>query len=96
MTYRKLNKIAKMVVCPQPQINDASDSFLREKYCSSFHNRNQFWQLGVKKREREMTAFGARDRFYEVQIGPIGLSNICPTFEAMIDNLLFKCNWTCL
>ena len=73
--YRKLNEVIVRQVWPMPLIDDLLTSFHGAKYFTTIDLEAAFYQIGLKKESRELTAFITQDGLYEFNVLPLGLGN---------------------
>lgn len=56
-----------------------------------------YWHVGVRKEDREKTAFITTETLYQFRVMSFGLTNAPVTFQRMMDILLSGLKWvTCL
>ena len=58
--YRKLNAVTKKDSYPLPNISQCLDALAGSVYFSCMDINTGYWQVGVAKKDREMTAFATK------------------------------------
>ncbi len=95
--YRKLNAITTRDVYPLPRIDDALSRLEGCRYFTIMDLMVGYWHVGVRKEDREKTAFITTGGLYQFRVMPFGLTNAPVTFQRMMDILLSGLKWvTCL
>ena len=95
--YRKLNEVTKKEIYPIPRIDDTLDALGEAKYFSTFDLAAGYWQIPMKKEDREKTAFISYEGQYQYKVMPFGLCNAPATFQRMMDVVLAGLKWqSCL
>ncbi|UYV71409.1 hypothetical protein LAZ67_8003042, partial [Cordylochernes scorpioides] len=91
--YRKLNDVTVKDVYPIPRIDDVMDTLQGSKYFSAIDLRSGYWQVEIKEKDKEKTAFTTTHGLYEFNVMPFGLCNAPATFERNMDNVLGNLRW---
>ncbi|UYV78615.1 K02A2.6-like [Cordylochernes scorpioides] len=91
--YRKLNNVTVKDVYPIPRIDKVMDTLQGTTYFSAIDLRSGYWQVEVKERDKEKTAFTTAHGLYEFNVMPFGLCNAPATFERNMENILGNLRW---
>jgi transposase InsO family protein len=91
--YRRLNKITRKDAYPLPNIGVILDKLGGKKYYSTIDLREAFWQIRVKERDIEKTAFITHRGLFEFVSMPFGLTNAPATQQRWIEQVLMGLNW---
>jgi len=95
--YRKLNDVTKKDSYPLPRIDDTLDTLSGSKWFSTLDLKSGYWQVEIKKEDREKTAFSCGSGLWQFAVMPFGLCNAPATFERLMERVLRGLHWkTCL
>ena len=95
--YRRLNEVTRTDSYPLPRMEDCLDSLAGAKYFSTVDMASGYWQIKVKDKDQEKTAFVTKSGLYEFVVMPFGLVGAPSTFERCIEKILRHLQWqTCL
>jgi len=92
--YRKLNAATKRDTYPLPRIDDTLERLTGSSFFSSMDCDRAFHQVGVKKEDREKTAFITPFGLYEYLRMPFGMTNSPSTYQRLMDTVLGKLRWS--
>jgi transposase InsO family protein len=87
--YRALNEQTVKNKYPLPLMDELFDRVQGARYFSSIDLRDGFFQILMRKEDREKTAFRTRFGSYEYTVLPMGLCNSPSTFMQMMNDSLF-------
>ncbi|RYE96002.1 MAG: hypothetical protein EOO78_22355, partial [Oxalobacteraceae bacterium] len=87
--YRALNERTVKNKYPLPLMDELFDRVQGARYFSSIDLRDGFFQILLRKEDREKTAFRTRFGSYEYTVLPMGLCNSPSTFMQMMNDSLF-------
>jgi hypothetical protein len=85
--YRQLNAITKHDHYPLPRIDDLLHAAKQTKCMSTLDLRSGYWQIGVRKEDRDKTAFITPFGMYRFLRMSFGLRNAPATFQRLIDRV---------
>src|SRR5260363_424058 len=88
--YCKLNAVTKKDAYPLPRIDDLLETFGKAEWFSSLDLASGYWQIRMKKDDREKTAFVTRQGTYAFNVMPFGLCNAPATFQRTMNNILYE------
>ena len=91
--YRKLNDITIRDSYPLPKIDETLDSLQGMTVLSVMDLLSGFWQIPMRDRDREKTAFVSSQGLYEFLVMPFGLTNSPPMFQRAMDKVLAGLKW---
>ena len=95
--YRRLNEVTRTDSYPLPRMEDCLDSLAGAKYFSTVDMASGYWQIKVKDKDQEKTAFVTKSGLYEFIVMPFGLVGAPSTFERCMEKILRHLQWqTCL
>lgn len=86
--YRKLNQSTKFDAEPLPDINHLFTKLSGKKYFSKIDLTKGYWQIPMKGKDKEKTAFTTPDGQYQWKKMPFGLKNAGAVFSRMMRKLL--------
>src|SRR6266542_1212479 len=88
INYVPLNKVTIPDRYPLPNINETCSRFWGSRWITSLDLASAYWQVMVRKRDREKTAFKTRSGQYQFRVMPFGLCNAPATFQRLINKIL--------
>jgi len=91
--YRRLNNVTKTDAYPLPRMEDCLDSLGDAKVFTSLNCTAGYWQVPLRKEDREKTAFTTRAGIYHWLSMPFGLTNAPATFQRALDIILSGLKW---
>ena len=86
--YRKVNNLSKTDTFPSPRMDDCIDKTGNSKYITKFDLLKGFWQIPLKERAKEISAFVTPDRLYHYKVMPFGMKNSPATFQRLINTIV--------
>ncbi|KAI1003039.1 hypothetical protein K3495_g5163 [Podosphaera aphanis] len=86
--YRELNRITKKHAHPLPNLMDQIQRAAGHNYYCFIDLKDGFWQVPIKKEDREKTAFVTPFGIYEWMVMPFGLCNAPATFQGLMEEIL--------
>src|SRR6266511_1520862 len=88
INYAPLNKITISDRYPLPNINETCSRFWKSKWFTSLDLALAYWQVLVRKKDREKTAFKIRSGQYQFRVMPFRLCNASATFQRLMNKIL--------
>ena len=85
--YRALNKITRKDPYKTPKVDDCL-KMRKGLYFTKMDLKNGFWQIPLRKEDRQKTTFIIGDKYYQWKVMPMGMKNSPMTFQALIDKTL--------
>lgn len=85
--YRALNKITRKDPYRMPKVDDCL-KMRKGRYFTKMDLKNGFWQIPLRKEDRQKTTFIIGDKYYQWKVMPMGMKNSPMTFQALIDKTL--------
>ncbi|CAG8497797.1 15855_t:CDS:2, partial [Dentiscutata heterogama] len=70
--FRKLNNVTKKDTYPLPRIDDMLNNLGNAQWFTSLDLTSGYWQVEVKKKDKEKTAFITKYGLYEFNVMPFG------------------------
>ena len=92
--YRKVNELTRRDAYPLPRVNDMLDTLAGSKWFTTLDLLSGYWQVELKKDDREKTAFCTQEGLFEFKVMPFGLSNAPATFQRLMDLVLAGLQWS--
>ena len=89
--YRKVNELTRQDAYPLPRVNDVLDTLAGSKWFTTLDLLSGYWQVELKKDDREKTAFCTQEEF---KVMPFVLSNAPTTFQRLMDLVLAGLQWS--
>lgn len=86
--YRRLNDATKKDSYPLPRIDDTLDTLNGMKWFSTLDLKSGYWQVEIKDRDKEKTAFSTGKGLWQFNVMPFGLCNAPATFERLMEQIL--------
>ena len=95
--YRRLNAVTVKDVYPIPRMDEYIDSLGSASVFTALDANWGYWQVPIRKGDRDKTAFVCHQGLYRFNRMPFGLTNAPATFQRAVDILLARFKWrTCL
>ena len=88
--FRQLNKRIKQNRFPLPRIQDLLEQLKDAEYLSSFDLKQGFFNISLKQKSRELTAFSVDGRQYNFLKLPMGLSISPQIFQRIMQDILYE------
>ena len=86
---RKVNNVTKTDISPiVPRMDNCMNKVGKAKYVTKFNIRKEFWQVPLKERAKEISAFVTPERFYQYKVMPLGMKNSPATFQHLINKAI--------
>lgn len=83
---RRLNAVTVKDAYPQPKISNILSRLPKAEYITSLDLKHAFWQIGLARDSRDMTAFTVPNRpLYRFCVMPFGLTNAPQTMSRLMD-----------
>jgi hypothetical protein len=91
--YRRLNSVTRKDSYPLPRIEESLEALGGALWFITLDLKSGYWQVPVRKEDREKTAFITRDGLFQFKVLPFGLTCAPATFERLMDKLLRGAVW---
>jgi len=91
--YHPLNNITKKDAYPLPRVEDCLDSSGDAQVFTSLDCTEGYWQVPLRKDDKEKTAFTTHCGIYHLLSMPFGLTNAPATFQRALDIILSGLEW---
>ena len=78
---------------PLPHPADALDSLSGACWFSTMDLLCGYWQVELEPQNREKTAFSTGSALYHFKVMPMGLTNVPPTFQRLMELVLHGLHW---
>lgn len=91
--YRKVNAVTKRDVHPIPRVDDILDMLQGSRFFTTLDLASGYWQIPVREKDKEKTAFTTGAGLYEFNVLPFGMCNAPATFQRMINKVLASQLW---
>ncbi|KAJ8018861.1 hypothetical protein HOLleu_42921 [Holothuria leucospilota] len=88
--FRKVNAQTKPYSYPMRNIHTILSSFHGAKFFSTLDMKTGFFQVYLRKEDREVTAFSLGRNLYQFKVLPMGVRNGPSTFQRLMDKVLGK------
>ena len=88
--FRPLNEVTIKDAYPLPRINESLARLGKPKIYTSIDLARAFWQIPLRKADRQKTAFACELELFEWRCMPFGMRNASATFERSIAHALQK------
>ena len=92
--YRKVNQVTRKDAYPLPREDDTLGTLSGTKWFSTLDLISGYWQVEVKEKDRDKTAFCMSDGLFELIVMPFVLCNVPATFQRLMDLVLAGLQWT--
>ena len=86
--YRKVNNITCKDAYPLPRIDDTLDTLVGSQWFTTLDLISGYWQVEMRGKDKEKTAFCTPCGLYEFNVMPFGLCNAPATFQHLIELVL--------
>ena len=86
--YRRLNDVTKKDSYPLPRIDDTLDTLNGMNWFSTLDLKSGYWQVEIKDKDKEKTAFSTGKGLWQFNVMPFGLCNAPATFERLMEQIL--------
>ena len=90
INYRGLNKLTKKNSYPMPRVDDLLDQLRRARLFSAIDLMQGYYQIRIKPKDCEKTAFRTPQRLYEFKVLPFGLANAPAVFQTLMNKIFSK------
>ena len=81
--FRRVHSITKTDTFPIPRVDDCIDRIGHVKYVSKFDMLIGYWQVPLREKAKEITAFTIPGGLYRYQVMAFGLKNAGATFQRL-------------
>ncbi len=88
INYAPLNKVTIPDRYPLLNINETCNRFWKSRWFMSLDLVSAYWQVLVRKKDREKTAFKTRNGQYQFRVMPFRLCNASATFQRLMNKIL--------
>src|SRR6266498_3303816 len=88
INYVPLNKVTIPDRYLLLNINETYSRFWKSRWFTSLDLASAYWQVLVRKKDREKTAFKTRSGQYQFQVMPFGLCNVPAIFQRLMNKIL--------
>lgn len=86
--YRKVNMVTKPDAYPIPRIDDCIDHVGNANFITKIDLLKGYWQVGLTKRAKEISAFVTMDGLYQYKVLPFGMKNSGSSFQRLMNRVL--------
>ena len=86
--FRHVNALSKVDPYPMPRIDDLLERLGEAKYISTIDLSRGYWQVPLRERAKEVTAFRTPFGLYHFRVMPFGLQGAPATFQRLMDGVL--------
>ena len=86
--FKKLNAVTIKDAYPLPNIDLIVNRLSKAIIFTKLDSTHGYWQISLSKNSREYTAFTSEAGFRQFKVLPMGLSNVCATFQRLMDEIL--------
>jgi len=94
LDFRPLSGVTIFSVYPMPSIDGALTRLRGAKIFSVMDLESGYWQIPLRKEDREKTAFATADGVFQFLVMPFGLCTAQSTFQRTMDMVLGGLRWT--
>jgi hypothetical protein len=84
MDFRALNAVTKFDSYPLPRFEDTTSTLARSRYFTVLDCYSGFWQINIREKDKEKTAFTLPSGHYEFNRLCYGLSNSPDSFQRLV------------
>ena len=91
--YRKLNQITKKDVYPLPRCDEILKAMAGAAIITHFDPMKGCWQIPIRSRSHEKTAFSTPEGPFQFKWTPFGLFRALTTFQRVMNSVLNGLNW---
>ena len=88
--FRYLNAVAKKDAHPISQIDESLSKLGDANFCTTLDLGPPFWQVRLRKKDREKTEFACELGLYQWKSMPFGLCNATATFQRLMAQTLTR------
>ena len=86
--FRKINSVTRRDRYPIPNITETLDNLGNAKFFSTLDLAAGYWQMGLKREDREKTAFSTPKGQYQFTVLPFGVCNGPSSFQRLMNAML--------
>ena len=86
--FRQVNTLSKVDPYPMPRIDDLLERLGKAKYISTIDLSRGYWQVPLRERAKEITAFRTPFGLYHFRVMPFGLQGAPASFQRLMDTIL--------
>ncbi|XP_069100681.1 uncharacterized protein [Pleurodeles waltl] len=86
--YRAVNNLTYFDAYPMPRIDELIERLGQAKFLSTLDLTKGYWQIPLRKGDKEKTAFATPSGLYQFTVLPFGLHGAPATFQRLMDEIL--------
>ena len=86
--FRQVNALSKVDPYPMPRIDELVERLGKAKYISTIDLSRDYWQVPLRERAKEVTAFRTPFGLYHFRVMPFGLQGAPASFQRLMDGVL--------
>ena len=88
--FRYFNVVTIKDAYPIPRIDESLSKLGDAKFFTTLDLGSAFWQVPLRKKDRETTGFACEMRLYQLKRMPLGLCNATATFQRLMSQALTR------